>query len=79
VVGRGWQVAGRLQAGDRLHGLTGGVEVTGVDSAGPTEVYNLVVSDFATFFVGDQRLLAHDDTSPTEAPVALPGLAAAAR
>jgi hypothetical protein len=79
VVGRGWQVAGRLQAGDRLHGLTGGVEVTGVDSAGPTEVYNLVVSDFATFFVGDQRLLAHDDTSPMEAPVALPGLAAAAR
>jgi|GEM_PF-2841802 len=79
VVGRGWQVAGRLQAGDRLRGLTGEMKVASVERAPATEVYNLVVSDFATFFVGDQRLLAHDDTTPTAVPVALPGLAAVVR
>ncbi|REK09838.1 MAG: hypothetical protein DWQ37_17140 [Planctomycetota bacterium] len=75
VVGRGWRVAGHLKPGDRLRGLDGDVVVESVEEAPATEVYNLVVSDMATFFVGKQRLLVHDDTGLSAVPVVLPGLA----
>jgi hypothetical protein len=75
VVGRGWRVAGHLKPGDRLRSLERDLIVDRVEEAAPREVYNLVVSDLATFFVGQQRLLVHDDTALAPAPFVLPGLA----
>lgn len=75
VVGRGWRVAGHLKPGDRLRGLEQDLVVDRIEEAAPREVYNLVVSDLATFFVGDERLLVHDDTALAPAPFVLPGLA----
>lgn len=75
VAGKGWQVAKHLKVGDRLCGLGPTVTVEHLENLPAQEVYNLVVSDFGTFFVGGQRLLVHDDT-PLEATATLvPGLA----
>ena len=38
------------------------------------EAYNLVVSDFDTYFVGQQRLLVHDNLPLEETAVVVPGL-----
>jgi hypothetical protein len=74
VVGKGWQVAKHLQAGDRLATANGIVAVEKIQSCASREVYNLVVSDFSTFFVGNRRLLVHDDLPIRETTALLPGL-----
>jgi hypothetical protein len=76
VSGKGWQVAKHLERGDRLHGIDGAVTVEMVEELPATDVHNLVVNDYHNYFVGDQRLLVHDN-SPLEATSSLlPGLAA---
>jgi hypothetical protein len=75
VVGKGWRVAGHLKPGDRLRALDRDLVVEHIEELPPREVYNLLVSDLATYFVGSQRLLVHDDSRVTGAPVLLPGLA----
>jgi hypothetical protein len=77
VVGKGWQVTKHLQAGDRLATANGSVAVDQIQSCANREVYNLVVSDFGTFFVGERRLLAHDDLPIRETATLLPGLSVA--
>lgn len=79
VAGQGWRLARQLQPGVRLHGLSGGVPVDGLD---PVEApkphfemaYNLVVADFATYFVGDRQLLVHDNTPRGPTAAGLPGM-----
>ncbi len=78
IVGRGWEVAGHLEVGDRLRGLEQDVTVEAIDELPPQIVYNLVVNDFATYFVGTGRLLVHDDTALVASPVVVPGLVAQA-
>ncbi|MEX0677899.1 MAG: polymorphic toxin-type HINT domain-containing protein [Pirellulales bacterium] len=75
VVGHGWQVAKHLQIGARLRGLEEDTVVDKIEELPPQEVYNLIVSDFATFFVGPQRLFVHDDSLLSETSVLVPGLA----
>jgi hypothetical protein len=66
VNGQGWRMAKELEPGDLLHGVGGAKEVDGVDELPPElEVYNLVVADFNTFFVGESGLLVHDITYVT--------------
>jgi hypothetical protein len=74
VAGHGWKMAKELQEGDLLHSLHGGVRVDKIEEAGEEKAYNLVVSDFNTYFVGHQGLLVHDNEfrKPTRAIV--PGL-----
>jgi hypothetical protein len=79
VVGAGWKVAGHLQVGDRLRGLEQDFAVETIEEARPTEVYNLLVTDHATYFVGTQRLLVHDDSQVLETGRAVPGLIAKAK
>ena len=40
----------------------------------PREAYNLVVVDFDTYFVGDKRILVHDNQPLAETAAAVPGL-----
>ncbi len=75
--GVGWQMAKEIQAGDQLYGITDGMSVRQSEAwPRPQLVYNLVVEDFQTYFVGKHGLLVHDITprSPTSAKV--PGMAA---
>ena len=59
----------------RFHSVNGSSEITSIEDAGRDErAYNLVVADFHNYFVGDGRILSHDNSprSPTNALV--PGL-----
>ena len=76
VVGRGWHVAGKLKVGDKLRGLTENVAVEAIEKVLPDAVYNLLIDEYATFFVGASPLLVHDDSPLEETSVLLPGLAA---
>ena len=65
-----------MQPDSPLHGIRGTVNLKSIESAGEAAVYNLVVADFHTYFVGSDQILSHDVTfaQPTDRPV--PGLAA---
>lgn len=74
---RGWQMTKELKSGDVLHTLDGCVELQQAERLpGKATVYNLVVADWNTFFVGLSGVLVHDVTyrQPTRAIV--PGLVA---
>lgn len=74
VNGSGWQFARDLRPGMCFHGADGSREIESVEPADEAEAFNLVVADFHTYFIGDARILSHDNTprSPTNALV--PGL-----
>jgi hypothetical protein len=72
--GFGWQVAKTLTTGDCLHSLDGACVVKDVERIPDTEVYNLVVSDWHTYFVGNSRLLVHDNSPIQEPTTLVPGL-----
>ncbi|MBN2473622.1 MAG: hypothetical protein JXB62_03360 [Pirellulales bacterium] len=75
VCGDGWVKAGRLVPGSRFHGVTGAVGIDAIDPADKQKAYNLVVADFHTYFVGNTRVLSHDNTVRQPTTVAVPGLA----
>jgi len=75
VAEKRWQMAKLLEVGDQLHGVSGVLTVDGIDDQLPmNEAYNLVIADWATYFVGEKGVLVHDNTyrAPTRALV--PGL-----
>ena len=74
VLGEGWKMSKHLKVGDRLHTPNGSLEIERIEEAPLEKTYNLFVADFNTYFVGEQRLLVHDNTlwQPTTAIV--PGL-----
>jgi hypothetical protein len=74
VAGDGWVRARKLMSGMELHGVAGTVRVISVDEDREEQTYNLIVADFNTYFVGDAKVLCHDNTvrEPTNAVV--PGL-----
>jgi hypothetical protein len=68
-------MAKELKAGDRLHGLEGVLTVRGTeDLPSELEVYNLVVADFNTYFVGSHAVFVHDITYRKPTRAAVPGL-----
>jgi hypothetical protein len=73
VAGKGWRTAKRIAKGDRLHTMDGSLRVEDIKPAADQPVYNLVVADFATYFVGKSRVLAHDNTPRQPTSVLLPG------
>ena len=75
ICGDGWVMARHLAPGTRLHRVTGTAGVASLGEAHKGSAYNLVVADFHTYFVGDAKILSHDNTirRPTDAIV--PGLA----
>jgi hypothetical protein len=74
VSGTGWVKSRELQSGMVLHTASGPARVTEVGGGCHAETYNLVVADFNTYFVGQQRLLSHDNTVRRFSGVAVPGL-----
>ncbi|MHC4180876.1 MAG: polymorphic toxin-type HINT domain-containing protein, partial [Planctomycetota bacterium] len=75
VCGDGWVMSRRLMPGARFHGVTGSTKIDSVEPAGKGLAFNLVVADFHTYFVGDAKILSHDNTIRKPADVLVPGLA----
>ena len=74
VSGEGWVKSRKLESGMVLHTAGGPSRVSQVEE-GPTAVtYNLVVADFNTYFVGEQKLLSHDNTVRRATSAVVPGL-----
>jgi len=76
VAGQGWTKARNLQSGQILHTVAGPAYISSVVSGSEAETYNLVVADFSTYFVGDAKVLSHDNTVRTPTRAVVPGLRA---
>jgi hypothetical protein len=67
--GEGWKMAKDLKVGQRLHTVSGAVTIDALEELAPakpwetsdTFSYNLVVDDFHNYFVGDRKVLVHDN------------------
>ena len=70
----GWTLAGKLTAATPLYALDKSVEIREITEGGHRETYNLVVADYHTYFVGESRILSHDNTRRRPTSVLLPGL-----
>jgi hypothetical protein len=79
IEGKGWRMAKELKVGDKIHSLDGAVAVTRIEKEPDDPVYNLGVADFGTFFIGDARLLVHDNTIRLPTRMLVPGFATAER
>jgi hypothetical protein len=63
-----------LEAGERLHCASEFLTIESIADAEAKPAYNLIVEDFATYFVGEQRLLVHDNTLRAPTLATVPGL-----
>lgn len=74
VAGKGWRMAKRLEIGDQIHGVSGGLRVEEMEERpAPKRVYNLVIQDFHTYFVGESGALVHDITYRRPTRAVIPG------
>jgi hypothetical protein len=60
----GWTQARELKPGDTLRGYGGIVRVASVGTDSTQALFNLDVATSRTFFVGQTKLLVHDNTLP---------------
>jgi hypothetical protein len=74
VAGEGWVKARKLQSGQELHTVTGPVRVSTVEEGSEAKTYNVEVADFHTYFVGERKVLSHDNTIKEPTVAVLPGL-----
>ncbi len=75
VSGKGWVRARELDAGARLHGLERFTQIKEVEvEEKVTKTYNLVVSDFHSYFVGPEAVLSHDNSIVKPIQCLVPGL-----
>jgi len=80
AVGKGWRMAKQISLGDALHSIRGGAVVDRIEQqrvkegTGEQEVFNLIVADFNTYFVGKSGVLVHDNTARRPTRVLVPGL-----
>ena len=79
VAGQGWRMTKQLNAGSRVHSLSGGVPVESIKTFEPGSLdleaaYNLIVADYNSYFVGDRGVLVHDNTPRIPTSAILPGL-----
>ncbi len=77
VSGVGWQMAKELKPGQRLHTPHGPLAIDSISEDTPAVCYNLVVAEFADYFVSDQKVLVHDNNLREGATATVPGLLAA--
>lgn len=75
VCGDGWVKARDLVPGKPFHSVTGTAEIGSLGSAPAERIYNLIVADFHSYFVGKARILSHDITIRKPTNVVVPGLA----
>ena len=67
--------ASELAPGMLLHGALSTAPVHSVSTARTEVTYNLIVADFHTYFIGERRLLSHDNTVRRPTAGSVPGLA----
>lgn len=76
VVEQGWVKARDLKPGTLVHGAQGSATVI-CNEAGPTApTFNLIMADNHNYFVGQSRLLTHDNTPRQAASLIAPGVTA---
>jgi hypothetical protein len=76
VAGEGWKMARRLEAGMRLHTASGSREITHVEEGPTWQAHNLLVADFPSFFVGNAKILVHDNSVRQPTAAVVPGVTA---
>ena len=74
VAGEGWTEARDLASGMLLGRAGGTAPLLSVESGADQETFNLVVADFATYFIGRERILTHDFTIRRDTSAVVPGL-----
>lgn len=72
--GRGWIWAKELVVGDLVRTSNGSLPITEIEEQRDAPVFNLVVSDFSTYFVGKNRTLTHDITFRVPTLAIAPGV-----
>ena len=75
IAGQGWTKARNLKSGQYMHRVTGTTEVRSLVESRRQQTYNLIVSDFHTYFVGLGKILSHDNTVRQSTDTIVPGLA----
>jgi hypothetical protein len=73
-LGRGWQMSKELASGALLYTGAAPVSIDAAEDAADDQAYNLTVEDFHTYFVGEHRLLVHDNSVPKPVLGPMPGL-----
>jgi hypothetical protein len=74
VDGVGWQMTKELEDGAFLHAISGTATVESISPSNEEETFNLVVSDFNTYFVGESGILVHDNAPRRPTRSVVPGL-----
>lgn len=74
VSGQGWTKLKRTKPGQRFHTATGTALVEKIEQDGREKMYNLVVADVHTYFVGRSLVLSHDVTFAEPTDTVVPGL-----
>jgi hypothetical protein len=74
VDGRGWQMTKELKPATTLHALEHSMDVQAIDKGEDLVCHNLIVDEFHTYFVGESRLLVHDQSCPAPTLAVVPGL-----
>ncbi|MEQ1903503.1 MAG: polymorphic toxin-type HINT domain-containing protein [Pirellulaceae bacterium] len=62
VVGQGWDRARNLKVGQRVASVDGSFLIESIEEGEPQVLYNLVVDSHSNYFVGNGRILSHDNT-----------------
>ncbi len=76
VAGEGWKMARRLESGMRLHTTSGSREITHLGEGPVWQAHNLLVADFPSFFVGNAKVLVHDNSVRQPTASVVPGVTA---
>jgi hypothetical protein len=76
VSGRGWVKARDLKPHDPIRTSNGVELVSGIEPAEADYAYNLIVAEFGTYFVGESRVLVHDNSPIRDTAQLVPGLRA---
>lgn len=71
---KGWVMAKLLEPGQRLVSAKGLIDLQAAQASADAEAYNLEVGEFHTYFVGQNRVLVHDNTCPQPTTNRLPGV-----
>lgn len=74
VMEQGWVKASQLKPGMQVHGAKGSSLVTATEPAAAQPTFNLVVDGHHNYFVGDAKLLTHDNTPRNTTKLVSPGV-----
>ena len=75
IAGKGWVKARDIQPAMQFHGAAGTTPLRRSQPAGVGPVYNLIVADFHSYFVGSALIYSHDITARKPSDLLVPGLA----